>query len=255
MRQLLLDITKRRADLGVREQVFNNDFDKMVFFVNHVTTSGGKLEGVFLSDDRDPEIPNVITADTGRMIFDPKTERLVLQLFHGRVLRLSEESGSFHSVQFDTYQVPLELFQFAPKAKSEDEMYYSELLEALNHAKPESVEQNKLLIELNRRFALPVGVTVMVLTVMPLGISTQIRGRAVGLIMGLVIFLLYYLLLTAAWRLGTHAMIPPAFAPWMPNLVFVCLAIYLWYRSMRDLPIAVFEGPFPGLKKLKELFS
>ncbi len=255
MRQLLLDITKRRADLGVREQIFNNDFDRMVFFVNHVTSSGGKLVGVFLSDDRDPQVPNVITADTGRMIFDPKTERLVLQLFHGRVLRLSEESGSFHSVQFDTYQVPLELFQFAPKAKSEDEMYYSELLEALNQAKPESVEQNKLLIELNRRFALPVGVTVMVLTVMPLGISTQIRGRAVGLIMGLVIFLLYYLLLTAAWRLGTFAMIPPAIAPWMPNLVFIFLAIFLWHRAMRDLPIAVFEGPLPGLGKLKKLFQ
>jgi lipopolysaccharide export system permease protein len=254
MRQLLLDITKRRADIGVREQVFNNDFDKMVFFVNHVSTSGGKLEGVFLSDDRDPQVPNVITADTGRMIFDPKTERLVLQLFHGRVLRLSEDAGSFHSVQFDTYQVPLELFQFGPKLKTEDEMYYSELLEALNQAKPESVEENKLLIEINRRFALPVGVMVMVLTVMPLGISTQIKGRAVGLIMSLVIFLLYYLLLTAAWRLGTHAMIPPAFAPWMPNLVFICLAIYFWHRAMRDLPISVFEGPWPGLGKLKELF-
>ena len=254
MRQLLLDITKRRADLGVREQVFNNDFDKMVFFVNNVATSGGKLEGVFLSDDRDPQVPNVITADSGRMVFDPKTERLVLQLFHGRVLRLSEDSGSFHSIQFDTYQVPLELFQFAPRAKSEDEMYTTELLEALQQAQPGSVEQNKLLIEINRRFALPVGVTVMVLTVMPLGISTQIRGRAVGLIMGLVIFLIYYLLLTAAWRLGTYAIIPPAFAPWMPNLVFLCLAIYFWYRAMRDLPITVFEGQWPGLEKIKAWF-
>jgi lipopolysaccharide export system permease protein len=255
MRQLLLDITKRRADLGVREQIFNNDFDKMVFFVNNVPSSGGLMEGIFLSDDRDPKVPNAITADTGRMIFDPKTERLVLQLFNGRVLRLSDDASSFHSVQFDTYQVPLELFQFAPKAKSEDEMYYSELLQALSQAQPGSVEQNKLLIEINRRFALPFGVTIMVLTVMPLGISTQVRGRTVGLIMGLVVFLLYYLLLTAAWRLGTYAMIPPALAPWMPNAVFLFLAIFLWHRSMHDLPIAVFEGSFPGLKKLKELFS
>ena len=157
MRQLLLDITKRRADLGVREQIFNNDFDKMVFFVNHVPSSGGLMQGIFLSDDRDPKVPNAITADTGRMIFDPKTERLVLQLFNGRVLRLSDDATSFHSVQFDTYQVPLELFQFAPKAKSEDEMYYSELLQALSQAQPGSVDQNKLLIEINRRFALPFG--------------------------------------------------------------------------------------------------
>ena len=255
MRQLLLDITKRRADLGVREQIFNNDFDKMVFFVNHVPSSGGLMHGIFLSDDRDPRVPNAITADTGRMIFDPKTERLVLQLFNGRVLRLSDDATSFHSVQFDTYQVPLELFQFTPKTKSEDEMYYPELLQALSRAQPGSVEQNKLLIEINRRIALPLGVTIMVLTVMPLGISTQVRGRAMGLIMGLGVFLLYYLLLTAAWRLGTYALIPPALAPWMPNAIFLFLAMFLWHRSMRDLPIAVFESGLPGLGKLKKLFQ
>jgi lipopolysaccharide export system permease protein len=253
MRQLLLDITKRRADLGVREQVFNNDFDKMVFFVNNVPAAGGLMEGVFLSDDRDPQVPNVITADKGRMLFDPKSERLVLQLFQGRVLRLSEDGSSFHTVEFDTYQVPLDLFQFAPKPKSEDEMYYRELREALTQAQPGTVEQNKLLIEVNRRFALPLGVTVMILTVMPLGISTQVRGRAVGLIMGLGIFLLYYLLLTAAWRLGTYAIIPPSLAPWMPNLVFLGLAIFLWHRALRDQPIAVFEGPLPRWRGLRKL--
>ena len=212
------------------------------------------MEGVFLSDDRDPQVPNVISADKGRMLFDPKSERLVLQLFQGRVLRLSEDIASFHSVEFDTYQVPLELFQFAPKPKSEDEMFYSELRQALAQAKPGTIEQNKLLIEINRRFSLPLGVTIMVLTVMPLGISTQVRGRAIGLILGLVIFLLYYLLLTAAWRLGTYTIIPPAFAPWMPNLVFSGIALFLWYRAMRDLPVAVFEDTWPGLGKLKELF-
>jgi lipopolysaccharide export system permease protein len=254
MRQLLMDITKRRADLGIREQVFNNDFYKMTFFVNNVPTSGGLMEGVFLLDDREPQEPNVITADKAKMLFDPKSERLVLQLFQGRVLRFNEDAATFHSIEFNTYQVPLELFQFGQQSKSEDEMFYSELREALARVQPGSVEQNKLLIEINRRFSLPLGVTIMVLTVMPLGISTQIRGRAVGLIMGLIIFLLYYLLLTAAWRLGTYAMIPPAFAPWIPNLVFLGLAIFLWRRALRDLPIAVFEGPLPGWEKLRTLF-
>jgi lipopolysaccharide export system permease protein len=254
MRHLLLDITKRRADLGIREQVFNNDFNNVVLFVNNVPASGGLMEGVFLSDDRDPQVPNVITADKGKMIFDGRSERLVFQLFKGRVLRLSEDTTSFHSVEFETYQVPLELFQFAPKPKTEDEMYYDELQTALARARPGSVEQNKLLIEINRRFSLPLGVTVMILTVMPLGISTQVRGRAVGLIMGLAIFLLYYLLLTAAWRLGTYAILPPAFAPWMPNLIFLCLAAFLWHRSLKDRPIAVFEGQWPGLGKLKAWF-
>ena len=244
MRQLLTEVTKRRADLGIQEQVFNNDFDRVVLFVNNVPPAGGLMEGVFLADDRDPQVPYVITADKARMLYDQKSERLVLQLFQGRVLRLSEDRTSFHSVEFDTYQVPLELFQFAPKPKSEDEMFWGELQQALAQAPPESVARNKLLIEINRRFSLPLGVTVMILTVMPLGIATQIRGRAIGLILGLVIFLFYYLLLTAAWRLGTYGLVPPGLAPWLPNLVFLGLAWYLWRRTRKDLPIGVWEGPW-----------
>ena len=247
MRQLLTEVTKRRADLGIQEQVFNNDFDRVVLFVNNVPPAGGLMEGVFLADDRDPQVPYVITADRARMLYDQQTERLVLQLFQGRVLRLSEDYTSFHSVEFDTYQVPLELFQFAPKPKSEDEMFWGELRQALAQAPAGSVDRNKLLIEINRRFSLPLGVTIMILTVMPLGIATQIKGRAVGLILGLAIFLLYYLLLTAAWRLGTHGLVPPSLAPWLPNLVFLVLAWYLWRRTRKDLPIGVWEGSWwPG---------
>ncbi|MGQ9921120.1 MAG: LPS export ABC transporter permease LptF [Desulfobacca sp.] len=242
MRQLLTEVTKRRADLGIQEQVFNNDFDRVVLFVNKVPPSGGLMEGVFLADDRDPQIPYVITADKARLLYDQKSERLVLQLFQGRVLRLSQDRTSFHSVEFDTYQVPLELFQLAPKPKSEDEMFWGELQQALAQAPPGSVARNKLLIEINRRFSLPLGVTIMILTVMPLGIATQIKGRALGLILGLAIFLLYYLLLTAGWRLGTYGYVPPALAPWLPNLVFLGLAWYFWRRTRRDLPLGVWEG-------------
>lgn len=243
MRQLLTEVTKRRADLGVQEQVFNNDFDRVVLFVNNVPPAGGLMEGVFLADDRDPQVPYVITADKARMLYDQKSDRLVLQLFQGRVLRLSEDRSSFHSVEFDSYQVPLELFQFAPRLKSEDEMFWGELQQAFAQAPADSVERNKLLIEMNRRFSLPLGVTIMILTVMPLGIATQIKGRTVGLILGLAIFLLYYLLLTAAWRLGTYAFVPPSLAPWLPNISFCFLAWYLWRRTRRDLPIGVLEGP------------
>lgn len=242
MRQLLVEITKRRADLGIQEQVFNTDFNRVVLFINNVPSSGGTMEGVFLADYQDPQVPYVITADKGRMVYDPASERLVLQLFQGRLLRLSEDHLAFHSAEFETYQVPLELFQFAQKPKSEDEMFWEELRQALAQAPPESVARNKLLIEMNRRFSLPVGVTVMILVVMPLGIATQIKGRAVGLIMGLVIFLLYYLFLTAAWRLGTYSFIPPALAPWLPNIAFLFLAWYFWHRTRRDLAIGVWEG-------------
>ena len=44
------DVVKRRADLGIKDQTFNTDFNGMTLFVNHVAPKGGHLEGVFVYD-------------------------------------------------------------------------------------------------------------------------------------------------------------------------------------------------------------
>lgn len=234
MRQLLVEITKRRADLGIREQVFNNDFAKVVLFVNRVPPGGGLLQGIFLADERDPALPMVITADQARLVFDPQNSRLVLQLFRGRVIHLDEAKNAFYSVEFDNYQLPLEMFRFTSPQKSEDEMYLWELRRNLAAKARGTVEYNRGVIELQRRFSLPLGTLVLILIAMPLGISTRVEGRSLTLIAGLSIFLLYYLLLTAAWRLGRQGLIPPELAPWLPDLVFSLVAAVGWRRVWQD---------------------
>ncbi len=234
MRQLLLEITKRRADLGIREQVFNNDFNKVVLFVNRVPPGGGLLQGIFLADERDPKLPMVITADQARLVFDPQNPRLVLQLFQGRVIHLDEAKNAFYSVEFDNYQLPLEIFRFTPPQKSEDEMYLRELRQNLATKTRGTVEYNRGVLEMQRRFSLPLGTLVLILIAMPLGISTRVEGRSLTLVAGLSIFLLYYLLLTAAWRLGRQGLISPELAPWLPNIVFSLVAAVGWRRARQD---------------------
>lgn len=236
MRRLLVEITKRRADLGIREQVFNNDFDKVVLFVNRVPSSGEPMSGIFLADERNPELPMVIAADQARLVFDPQSNRLVLQLYRGRVLRLDERKKTFYSVEFEHYQVPLEIFRFVSLEKSEDEMSWQELRQAIETGIPGSVPYNRMLIEQQRRLALPLGTLILVLIAMPLSSTVTGRGRGGALILGLLVFLLYYLLLTAAWRLGRQGVIPPSLAPWLPNLVFLLWAGILWRRAWRDQP-------------------
>ena len=236
MRQLLVEVTKRRADLGIREQVFNTDFPQLMVFVNQVRSQGEILEGIFISDERDPGLPNTIVAPNGRFYFDAQSQRLMLELFKGRVIRVSQDLNNLHAVEFESYQIPLELFQFASDHHlSEDELYPAELRQALAQQKPGTLEYNRLIIELGRRFSLPLGGFLLVLMAFPLGISTRGGGRSLGLIIGLVSFVLYYLLLTTSWRLGLNETVPPAWAPWLPNLLFSLLTGYLWFRCTRDL--------------------
>ncbi len=248
MRQLLLEVTKHRADLGIREQVFNTDFQNLMIFVHHIPTDRSDLEGVFISDERDPAVPHTVMADRGRLVFDARSERLVLQLFNGRVIRIAPERTGMNSVEFATYQIPLDLFQFdSPHQRSEDEMNWRELRRAWLTQTPGTLEYNRLAIEFNRRLSLPLGGVLLVLLAMPLGLATRVKGRSLGLVLGLFSFLLYYVLLTASWRLGLNGVIWPSVAPWLPNLVFVGLTVFFWRRACRDRSLALWEEGEGGL--------
>jgi lipopolysaccharide export LptBFGC system permease protein LptF len=92
-------------------------------------------------------------------------------------------------------------------------------------------------VELNQRFAMPVGAVLLCLMAMPLGLSPRQHGRTWGLVLGLVVFLVYYVIFTASWRLAVNARIDPGLAPWLSNFLFIWVAIYLWHRTIRELPL------------------
>ncbi|MBM4273181.1 MAG: LPS export ABC transporter permease LptF [Deltaproteobacteria bacterium] len=257
-RELLKDVVKRRADLGIKEQVFNTDFQGMMLFVNRVASSGGQMEGVFVYDYRDPENPHTIYARRGLLSYQPAQETMNMQLFEGQVIRWGKEAGRLQTVEFKSYQVPLQLFGFLKSgSKSETEMSLAELRAALTKEKAGSENYNRAIVELNQRFSMPLGALLLCIMAMPLGLSPRHHGRTWGLILGLVIFLVYYVVFTASWRLAVNARINPSLAPWLSNAVFIWVALYLWLRTVRELPLLPVAWPswgrtFRGRKVRKE---
>jgi lipopolysaccharide export system permease protein len=244
-RDLMMEVLKRRADLGIQEQVFNTDFQGLMLFVNHVPPRSGKLEGIFIYDSRDMENPNTVYAKTGQLIFDPSQETLVLHLTDGRVVRWGEGLSKWQTVEFKSYQVPLQLFSFALKDKKpEDEMYLGELWQTLAQTPPGSDRHIRLAVELNRRFALPCGAFILCLIAMPLGMGSSHHGRTWGLILGLATFLVYYVVFTASWRLAFSARLNPNLAPWVADLLFSGVAIFLWRRTVQELPLLPVSWPY-----------
>ena len=237
-KDLMKDVVKRRADMGIQEQTFNTDFNGMTLFVNHVVRKGGHLEGVFVYDLRDPENPLTVYAENGDLIYDRDQETMLMQLYDGRIMRWGTEPHRWQTLEFKTYKLPLEVFKFALKGdKSESEMSLGELWETIAKQPRGSDLSNRALVELNQRFAMPVGAVLLCLMAMPLGLSPRQHGRTWGLILGLVVFFVYYILFTASWRLAVNARIDPGLAPWLSNFLFIWVALYLWRRTVRELPL------------------
>jgi lipopolysaccharide export system permease protein len=236
-KELLTEVVKKRADLGIKEQVFNTDFQGLMLFINRVSSHNGELEGIFAYDFRDRENPNTVYAARGQLNFDPAQQTIMMELDNGWVIRWGQDPTRWQTVEFQRYQLPLDLFSFNLKGeKSESEMTLPELWSALRQPWG-SQGYNRAAVELNQRFAMPVGALLLCLMAMPLGLSPRQHGRTWGLVLGLVIFLVYYVVFTASWRLAVNARINPSLAPWLSDIMCVGVALYLWRRTVKELPL------------------
>lgn len=236
-RELLTEVVKKRADVGVQEQTFNTDFQNLMLFVNRVDPQGD-LVGVLVNIWPEEDNPQTIYAQRGRIQYEPARESMQLRLSEGWLIRWSAELGHRQSVQFKTYEIPLRLFKYAsPGQISEREMTLQELRQGISAAPPGSKRFVRLVVELHQRSALPLGALLLCLLAIPLGLSPRVHGRSWGLIVGLLVFLIYYVVFTASWRLAFTNHLNPAVAPYLADILFAGVALYFWWRTLKELPL------------------
>jgi lipopolysaccharide export system permease protein len=95
------------------------------------------------------------------------------------------------------------------------------------------------MINLHRRFSIPMACLSLALLAFPLGIQSKSSKRSYGLVLCLFFFLLYYIMLTAGYAFGENGDYPPQIGMWMPNLVMTCLALYFLYQTARERTLKI----------------
>jgi LPS export ABC transporter permease LptG len=87
------------------------------------------------------------------------------------------------------------------------------------------------------RWALPFTCLVTVLLATPLSIHFSRRGSGGGVFLAVVLSALLLVLSSVTLALGESDIIAPAFAAWLPNLIFTVIGIYLYQRRIAGRPI------------------
>ena len=87
------------------------------------------------------------------------------------------------------------------------------------------------------RWALPFTCLVTVLLATPLSIHFSRRGPGGGIFLAVVLSALLLVFSTISLALGESKVLPPAFAAWLPNLVFSAIGLYLYRRRIAGRPI------------------
>ena len=123
--------------------------------------------------------------------------------------------------------------------KDEEEMSLGELRHYLRETKTRNPQYYITQMEYYKKFSIPVACFALGLLAMPLGIQSKTAKRSFGIVLGLVFFLVYYLMLSAGWVFGETGSYPPIIGMWAPNVVMGGIGIYFLWRTARERPVGI----------------
>jgi len=142
LKSALIEMAQSRAQLGLKERVFNNQFNDLVFYVNRISSDGRRLHEIFISDERSQKVKRTIIANEGQILADTGSKLLTVRLFNGTILRVGEEMRSTQTVRFQNYDFRVDLASmFRARSRSHKgrgELTTAELRQALAMKKPGS---------------------------------------------------------------------------------------------------------------------
>jgi lipopolysaccharide export system permease protein len=255
-------IAQSKADIEIKERVFNDVFNGLVVYVDKVPIQGKKMEGVLIYDERDKERVNTIFAKEAFLVSNPESKEVVLRLLNGDIHRFESKTRVYQKMKFDVYDLKLELgktFAAMGARLKEYEMSSGEIDEKIKKMKVLGQDTTSQEVELHKRYAIPFACIVFGLIGVPLGIQPRRSARSYGFILTIFIILGYYMSLTASEIFAIRKIIPPFLAGWMPNLLFSSLGVYLLVKAANESPFKPLVWLTEGLdflrRKWKGLFE
>lgn len=238
LRQVIFDLARAKGQLGLKERVFNDQFGGLVLFVNTISPDGKHMHGVFISDERTLQTKSTIVAEEGLIVHDPEDKNITVRLLRGEIFRVGDDLHGLQTVRFRNYDfnVDIESLTLGSKEirKRERHLSFTELRKALTATKIGSKQHYRLSYEWHRRLSLPFACLVLGFIAAPLSVQSGAGSRLSGVVLGLFLFLVYYLFVATAKALGKEGVYPPAIGLWLPNFIFGALAIILWVKTTRE---------------------
>jgi lipopolysaccharide export system permease protein len=235
----LFEIAQSKADIEIKERVFDDTFDGLVVYVDRVPIQGKRMQGIIIYDERDHEKLTTIFAREGLLANNPKSQEVLLKLFSGDIHRLEKQNRVYQKVKFDTYDLKLELskaFTAIGKKLKDKEMSLDEIEEKIEQMRKRGQDTTSLEVEAHKRYAFPFACIIFGLVGVPLGIQPRRSGRSYGFVFSIAIILAYYISITASEILAVRHAMPALLAGWAPNVLFACLGIYLLVKTAKESP-------------------
>jgi lipopolysaccharide export system permease protein len=237
-RNLLFTVAKQRASIGIREKVFNDDFNGLVIYAEKVPVHGNFMEDLFIADNRQNMQPITIIAKKGYIVSSPESMSVTMRLQDGSTHSVDKDLKSYKKLDFGSYDVNLDLsspIAGGDGAKDVSEMSFSELVGNIKN--PGKVPHGESVIELNKKITIPLSCILFGILAVPLGITKHRAGKSRGFVVGLFVVMLYYVIQLGGEAMGETGTISPAIGTWLATVIFGTIGIYILTKEAKEEPI------------------
>jgi lipopolysaccharide export system permease protein len=247
-RTKMFEIVRTKASVGLREKIFNDDFEGLVIYVNHIPQSGNPvMEGIFISDARPekrqpPGDPLTIIAERGWLIADPASDRIVFRLESGGIHALSRDLTTYQRANFRTHDLQLNFGEDSGEnpalPKGLREMTLGELRAKIVEYQRLGVKQWAPLVEIHKKFAIPFAALIFGFLGAAMGVLFRRGEKLVSFALSIAIAIVYYVFLLAGEPLGKQGRLSPFWAMWSANIFFGAATTLLFRKVLAETPFA-----------------
>ncbi len=239
-RSALMEFARTQSQLALKPGVFNTDFPGLVFYADKVDDENGVMRSVFVRDSTRKGMTATIVAPVGEILTDPSQGRLLIHLENGRIYQQEKEQLSV--LKFKNYDVRIPLANIL-KGYSVDELRPKEMswekLVRISRAGDRAGEIDptffrKVLVEIQKRIALPVACLVLGMFAMPIACIFRGLKQQYGLLISMGLFLVYYTMLSLGVTFGESGLLTPVVGLWLPNLSFAIISVVLLRMAVKE---------------------
>jgi lipopolysaccharide export system permease protein len=243
LRKELYNIAKNRLGTALKEKVFNDDFPKILIYVEELVPPGNTAKGVMIVDKRDSSREDIILGKVGIFSTDEETNSLGLKLFDGSVYGREKTRPGFSQTKFNIYDFKLDFDELIGPAKQKradpKEASLKQLFKLIKEKEGDGTKAIGERMELQQRFSfgfVPVVFCLLgvALTLLP---RTSRANRSWAFVLCLFWLVAYYILLSLGKALGDKGFLHPVPALWLPNVVVGAIAAHLFAKALKESPL------------------
>lgn len=238
--RVLNELGAAQVTAEIQPRVFEESFPRTILYVGDVLPGQPvRWRNVFIADmtpaaqrqsmgsGEQGDGPRVTLAGEALVTPDPARNRLQLTMRHNSIYEAGPNPETYYRV---TYPKGEQVLEARERSAVRAKLFSATPTLALIPDLDKSVEAT---LEFHQRLALPLACLLLALTGLPLGISSRKGGKSAAFVVTVAFAFLYYMALVSLVGLAREGRFDPAWAVWMPNLVFAVFGLVAMIRLER----------------------